>query len=127
MKYLLDTNTIIGFLHGLIPPQGVIFLNPIVDDNPKISVITQMEILGFDFPTFEEENITEIFVNASTVLDLNSSIISKTIQIRKQQKIKLPDAIIAATAVVNNLILITRNIQDFKNIEELKMSNPFEM
>jgi len=127
MEHLLDTNIIIAYLHGLLPPSGVTFLNPIIDENPKISVITQMEILGFNFSSKEEESITGIFINASAVLDLNSDIISKTIQIRKQKKIKLPDAIIAATSMVNNLILITRNIDDFKGIEELTLINPFEI
>lgn len=47
-----------------------------------------------------------------------------TIAIREIYKIKLPDAIITATALVYNLTLITRNISDFQNIESLKIINP---
>lgn len=51
---------------------------------------------------------------------------NQTILIRRQYKIKLPDAIIAATALVHNLILVTRNTSDFKNIPELQLINPWE-
>ena len=53
-------------------------------------------------------------------------IIEKTIEIRKSYRIKLPDAIIAATAFVHNLTLLTRNISDYKNIEELSVINPHD-
>ena len=55
---------------------------------------------------------------------LTKEIEKQTILIRKSNKIKLPDAIIAATAIVYNLTLVTRNIDDFKNISGLKIFNP---
>lgn len=59
---------------------------------------------------------------------MDDDLLLTTIQIRKQNsKLKLPDAIIAATAITKNLILITRNTEDFKNITELKTINPFEL
>ena len=58
---------------------------------------------------------------------LSNDIADECIIIRKVHKTKLPDAIIAATALVNNLTLITRNISDFKNIEDLKVINPHEV
>ena len=50
----------------------------------------------------------------------------KTADIRKKQKIKLPDAIIAATALVYELSLVSRNVSDFKNIDGLQLINPWE-
>jgi predicted nucleic acid-binding protein len=47
--------------------------------------------------------------------------------LRQQHKIKLPDAIIAATAMAEGLTLITRNSDDFKNINSLKLLNPWEL
>lgn len=41
-------------------------------------------------------------------------------------KIKLPDAIIAATALANNKILVTRNVDDFMKVKSLEIFNPFE-
>ena len=54
-------------------------------------------------------------------------IVSQTIAIKQQQKIKTPDAIIAATAIVYNCILITNNILDFKNISGLNLINAYEL
>lgn len=66
------------------------------------------------------------FINDSLVIELEQSIKIKTAEIRKKHSIKLPDAIIAATALVYNLILITRNIEDFKSISGLSTINPWE-
>ncbi|MDR9364048.1 MAG: PIN domain-containing protein [Balneolaceae bacterium] len=60
----------------------------------------------------------------SVVLYLTEEIAQECINIRKQQSIKLPDAIIAATALVYDMKLITRNISDFKNIHTLNVVNP---
>lgn len=64
------------------------------------------------------------FVAFSTLHPLNSELIETTILIRKNHNIKLPDAIIAATAIFHNLVLITRNLKDFQNIKHLKVINP---
>ncbi|MEL7532264.1 MAG: type II toxin-antitoxin system VapC family toxin, partial [Bacteroidota bacterium] len=53
------------------------------------------------------------------VLPLTEDIVQKTIMLRKQYRIKLPDAIIAATALHYDLQLITRNFDDFKQIKGL--------
>jgi predicted nucleic acid-binding protein len=59
------------------------------------------------------------------VLDINAGIVQKTISIRKSKKIELPDAIIAATALVHGFTLISRNTSDFKNIMGLKVIDPY--
>ena len=127
MGYLLDTNAVINYLDASIPLSGMQILNTIVDDEPMISIVTKMETLGYNFTSVEEQTTMETFINGSNVLDLNNDIVNKTIAIRKSKKMKLPDAIIAATALVYNLALITRNIADFKNIKELKTIDPFNL
>ena len=49
----------------------------------------------------------------------------QTITLRKKHKIKLPDAIIAATALVHNLTLLTRNEKDFSKISNVESTNPW--
>lgn len=66
------------------------------------------------------------FIDQATLIKVNDDIIDQVILIRKKHKIKIPDAIIAATAVVHHLILITRNVDDFKNIDGLKIENPWQ-
>jgi len=60
-------------------------------------------------------------------LNINDDIIEKTIELRKTYKTKLPDAIIAATAIAYGLTLITRNIKDFKGVQGLDVLNPYLM
>ena len=60
------------------------------------------------------------------VFELEKEIKFKTAEIRKAHKIKLPDAIIAATALAYDLTLLTRNVIDFNDIEGLNLINPHE-
>src|SRR5436309_1258131 len=119
LKYLLDTNVVIQFLDGSIPSAGMKFVSKVIDVQCNISSITKMEVLGFNFNSASEETTMESFINGSIVLDINNDVTNRTIIIRKGKKIGLPDAIIAATAIVYNLTLITRNNDDFKNINGL--------
>lgn len=64
------------------------------------------------------------FIEASNVFLLTEPIVLKTIEIRKESKIKLPDAIIAATALVDQLPLVSLNTGDFKNVPGLVIINP---
>lgn len=86
-----------------------------------------METLGFNFKSVPEQNVMESFIVGSAVLDINNDIVNKTIAIRKTKKIDLPDAIIAATAFVYGLTLVTRNTADFKNIEDLAVIDPHNL
>jgi predicted nucleic acid-binding protein len=101
-------------------------MNGIIDTIPTISVISKIEVLGFA-TTDENYSILKGFINDSSVLDLTENVIDTCIEIRKNYKTKLPDAIIASTAIANNLILITRNISDFKNIDDLQVVDPHSL
>ena len=127
MGYLLDTNVVINYLDASLPLVGMQLLNTIVDDEPMTSIVTKMETLGYNFESFEEQLTIETFINGSSVLDLSNDIVSKTIAIRKTKRIKLPDAIIAATALVYSLTLISRNTFDFKNIDDLQIIDPHSL
>jgi len=66
------------------------------------------------------------FIAGSSVLELEKAVKLQTVEIRKQYRIKLPDAIIAASALVYDLTLLTRNLKDFKDIKNLKLLNPWD-
>ena len=68
----------------------------------------------------------EAFVNASSVLPINDDVVNQTIAIRKSRKMKLPDALIAATAIVYILIILTNNTTDFKYINGITCIDPCE-
>lgn len=95
------------------------------DDKLSISVITYMEVLGYRFENDSEKHTIEQLCKYFPVIDLNPEIVEKVISIRQKHKIKLPDAIILATALVGELELITANVADFINIVlDLKIRNP---
>lgn len=104
----------------------MLFLNGTIDAIPNISVISKIEVLGFNAPE-EPYRLLESFMEDATIIDLSDNVVAISISIRRKNKTKLPDAIIAATALVYDLILITRNTHDFKNIEGLQIINPYEI
>lgn len=124
--YLLDTNTVINYLDASLPASAMLFMHGVVDEFCNISVISKMEALGHNFTSPAEQKTIETFVADATVLAINEDIVNKTIAIRKSKKVKLPDAIIAATALVYDLTLLSRNLSDFGGISGLKIINPWD-
>jgi predicted nucleic acid-binding protein len=98
-------------------------LSKIVDDKIRISAINKIELLGF---SNVEQNIVD-FVGFMEIYHIDDEIIDKTIELRKKYKIKLPDAIIAATTIVNNFTLISHNFKDFQKITELHFINSYDV
>lgn len=122
--YLIDTNSVIDYLNNKLPGKA----NELIDTiYSKISVITRMELLAWPGADKEQILVLNEFINTSRVFASEEPIILEAIDIRKDYRIKLPDAIIAASALVNSLTLITRNINDFRNIEGLSVMNPYDM
>ena len=73
--------------------------------------------------------IIEIINSAysATILSLTNPVLEASIEIRKKHRTKLPDAIIAATAIANELVLLTRNVSDFKNIDGIQIIDPHNL
>lgn len=125
-SFLIDTNTVLDFLGNELPIQGMEMISEVVDSIPNISVINKIELLGYDMPKSEEKTIVN-FVEDCIVIELTNKIVNETISIRKWKKIKLPDAVIAATAIILGYTLISRNEKDFKGIPKLKVLNPHKL
>lgn len=122
--FLIDTNTLIYFLKAELPNSGFLFVKSILDTAPTISFVTQIELLGYPTISGPEEADAMHVIQSSSVILINSIIIEETILLRKKHSIKLPDAIIAATALVNDLTIITANEKDFLKIQGLDIINP---
>lgn len=124
-RYLIDSNAAIDFLGGKLPEKGKQLMLKI---KPEISIITFIEIQSKkDIP--EQDMLKySAFVKSSMVYsDIDDEIAEQTISIRKKYGLKTPDAIIAATAIVNNLTLISRNEKDFIKIYKLDLINPWKI
>ena len=70
-------------------------------------------------------NGTGIFFRLKCDYRISNNVVERTIKLCKQIKIKLPDAIIAATALIEGFTLVTRNINDFIKITELTLLSPW--
>lgn len=99
------------------------FIAQIIDNEIILSVINKIELLGF---SKVDKDLTD-FVNCSNIYPLDNDVIDKTIEIRRLYRTKLPDAVIAATTIVNGFTLITNNTKDFINIIGLEVMNPYEL
>jgi predicted nucleic acid-binding protein len=124
--YLLDSNSVIDYLMARLPPSGMTFLDEVVDNIPNVSVITKIEVLGFPMPT-ADETVFRDFFNDSNVYYLTLDIVEKTIEIRKNYRLKVPDALIAATALVQDFDIISRNLSDFNRIPNLTVIDPHNL
>lgn len=85
-----------------------------------------MELLSWANAEDGQLEVFQEYVNSSFEFSLDEPVILQAIDLRKAYKIKLPDAIIAATALIHDLTLLTRNVGDFNKIEGLQVINPHE-
>jgi len=108
---LLDTNIILYFLNG-----DETLIDLLETNSLFISIISEMELLGYNGLNSEEKSKTELFLNECTVINIDQQIKERTITTRRLNRLKLPDAIIFATSSVLNIPLLTAD-QDFKSIE----------
>lgn len=127
IKYLWDTNTAIYYLQQQFPPGAEKFMDDLIsDEQPVISAITEIELICWKTTTEKDLELLQNFIADALVIELEQAIKLKTADIRKAHRIKLPDAIIAATALIYDFTLVTRNTDDFKNIVGIKLVNPWD-
>lgn len=127
IKYLWDTNTAIYYLQQQFPLGAEKFMDDLLkEQQPVISAITEIELLCWKTATEKDLEVLHSFIKDALVIELEQLIKFKTADIRKTHRIKLPDAIIAATALVYELTLISRNLSDFSGIGGLNIINPWE-
>ena len=107
-RVLIDTNILIDYLAGF--PQAHQELSRPGDK--AISVISWIEVLA-GLPEADHP-LVEQFLQRFQLLALTPPITRKTVAVRKSNRVKLPDAVILATAQVEGRVLVTRNTRDFK-------------
>lgn len=112
ISLLVDTNILINFLNGDSSLEDLFEADRIF-----VSFITEIEFLSFNHPS--EEVIKELFKEL-VVIDLNKQIKEIAIDLRKKYKLKLPDALIAATSIFFDTPLLTYDT-DFLKIKELTL------
>ncbi|MBF0231328.1 MAG: type II toxin-antitoxin system VapC family toxin [Desulfamplus sp.] len=124
--YLIDTNIIIYYANGSLPIEVKKIVNNILETSFNISVITKVEFLGWKRHTDKTFKEAKRFLSYGHVFRITNKIAEHAINLKREINIKTPDALIAATAIQHETILVTRNGDDFKNIKKLDILNPFE-
>jgi predicted nucleic acid-binding protein len=125
MTTLVDTNILIYHTKG--EQIATSFLSSLLSQQAlHISILTKIEFLGWDKHTAEGFEKCQRLIKTAHVYPVEENISNKAIQLKRSLPIKLADSVIAATALLNNLKLATRNEDDFRGIEGLEIINPFE-
>ncbi len=105
---LLDSTVIIDHLNGIKAAAAVIAQS----ESPGISVITWIEVLaGLHEPGSEARG--RLLLSTFEVIPLTEAIAEETVRLRRRRHLKLPDAVILASARVHDIPLVTRNTKDF--------------
>ena len=106
-KLLLDTNIILGFLRG---HEAVVkYLQAHEGHEWYASVITRMELLSFHSLEKEDENAVQEFLGTVIIVPLSPEVEDMAIRLRRATRRKMPDAIVAASAVVSGAMLVTKD------------------
>ncbi len=119
---LLDSNIVI---YGSKPECA--FLKPLLrDDATVVSGISYPEVLGFTGLTSQDQADFEEFFATTPMLPVSDEVLRRAAALRQTRRMKLGDAIVAATALVHRVTLATRNVSDFSWIPDLALFNPFD-
>ena len=119
---LIDSNIIIYAAKPEYPELRAF----VATHTPAVSAISYVEVLGYHQLTADEQHDLETFFAIAPMLSVTLPILNQAIQLRQQRKMTLGDALVAATALVHHVTLVTRNTKDFAWIPHLKLLNPFD-
>ena len=108
MKALFDTNVLVDYLNGIAASRTELARY----QDRLVSIVSWMEVLAGAHDAAEEE-VIEMFLRDFRLVDVTRQIARTAVEIRRAQRIRLPDAVIWATAQVESALLVTRNTKDF--------------
>lgn len=110
VKYLLDTNVILGMLKSTPEILAMVGSTGLMAQQCAISAVTRMELLGYPGITADEDALIRQRLAQLTYLAISSAVEDKAIELRRSRRVKLPDALIAATALCHGLELLTMDV-----------------
>lgn len=120
VKALFDTSILVDYLNAVSEARAELERY----HEKAISVVTWIEVMvGTNATTAKR---TKAFLNSFYLIALDDTVVEQAVALRKQYRIKLPDAVIWASAQINSMLLITRNIKDFTE-KEAGMRVPYKL
>ncbi len=125
--FLLDSDILIYHANGRLDPRTERFLFGLLRQPVYMSVISRMEVLGWRGHTDQSWQMMNDLLETLEEIGLDEEVVRKTIHIRRTVRIKLPDAIIASSALARRLTLVTRNLGDFCLVPGLTVVDPFNV
>jgi predicted nucleic acid-binding protein len=119
---LIDSNIIIYASQ----PEHAGLREFIAAQAPAVSAVSYVEVLGYHELTATEESLLREFFAVSTMLPIDQNVLDQAVTLRRQQKMSLGDALVAATALVHRLPLATHEVADFAWIDGLTVVDPLD-
>jgi predicted nucleic acid-binding protein len=117
---LLDSNAIIYS----VKPEFDTLRQLIAEQNPAVSAISYVEVLGYHKLTASDKEDFIEFFGTALIISVSQPVLEQAVALRQQRRMSLGDSIIAATALLNDLTLVTANVTDFHWIDNIKLMNP---
>ena len=111
MKAVIDSNILVDYLRGIPSAATELALYK----NPAISTFSWMEVMAAT--TAQGEKAARAFLQTFDLLEIDAKVAEQAVILRKSRRIRLPDAVIWATAQVQQCLLVTRNTRDFDQNE----------
>lgn len=125
MTYLLDTNSLIYYFQGAPQMDPVFQQIDRGEARPLVSIITEIELLGFPRLTRQDETRIRSLLSGFTVVAVDERIAAQSVVLKRRHGLKTPDAIIAATALLEDACLVTRDQALLDKVPEVQSLNPF--
>ncbi len=117
---LVDSNILIYAAQ----PEHLILKALLQGNDVAVSNISRLEVLGYHRITEDQKKFFNAIFALVQIIEVDKTVIDKAIEIRQGKNVKVGDAIIAATALLNSAELITRNVDDFKHLPSINITNP---
>jgi predicted nucleic acid-binding protein len=118
---LLDSNVIIYAAQ----PQHDQLREFVAAHSPSVSAVSYVEVLGYHRLSDDDRDLLGRFFATARMLPLDQPVLDRAVSLRQQRRVSLGDSLIAATALVHGLTLVTRNVEDFRWIAGLALIDPF--
>jgi predicted nucleic acid-binding protein len=122
---VFDSNILIYHLNDALPSSVLNNVESWITEGAVISVMSRIEVLGYPQTADQLQQAMRLLAYFDEI-PLHEPVVQRTITLRQQYRIRLPDALIAATALYLDFPLVTRNTRDFQTINGLIILNPFE-
>jgi predicted nucleic acid-binding protein len=122
---VFDSNILIYHLNDALPSSVLNHVEAWITEGAVISVMSRIEVLGYPQTADQLRQAMRLLAYFDEI-PLHEPVVQRTITLRQQYRIRLPDALIAATALYLGSPLVTRNTRDFQTINGLIILNPFE-